>query len=59
MITELFNMSYLSTASGVDYGRLRSNLLSRKEKVRLTKDEKAAILKTAKEGIENLKEFLS
>ena len=57
--SELFNMSSLSIRSGVDYARLRNNLRARPEKVKLTPDEKQAVIKAAAIGLQELNEFLS
>jgi hypothetical protein len=56
--TELFNMSSLAAASGVEYGRLRNNLLARPEKVKLTPDEREAVIKAATHGLNELTTFL-
>lgn len=57
--SEMFNMTALAAKSGVDYPRLRSNLLARPDKVKLTVDEKKAIIKAASDALEQLTEFLS
>ncbi len=56
--TELFNMSSLAASSGVEYGRLRTNLLARQDKVRLTPDEREAVIKAATHGLKELTTFL-
>jgi len=56
--TELFNLTSLAAKSGVDYARLRSNLLARPEKVRLTPDERESVINALEDGLSALKTFL-
>jgi len=53
-ITELYNMSYLAASSGVDYSRLRSNLMARPDKVKLTPDERADVIRATEKGVEEM-----
>jgi hypothetical protein len=56
---ELFNTTALAAKSGISYERLRPNLLARPDKVKLTKDERVAIIACAREGLKELESFLS